>query len=199
MIDFWENRYSQPTFAYGTKPNAFFKEFIDTLTPGRLLLPAEGEGRNAVYAAQHSWTVDAFDFSPSARQKALQLAEDAGAQIHYETSTIPDFLAPASEYDLIGLVYVHLPPEERRAFHQRLVSLLKPSGYVVLEAFHNEQLGRESGGPQNPAMLYNRTDLLQDFDQLAILSVEEMFIDLDEGVFHKGAACVIRLIAQKNS
>jgi len=199
MIDFWDNRYSQPTFAYGTKPNAFFKENIDTLTPGRLLLPAEGEGRNAVYAAQRGWTVDAFDFSPSAREKAGQLAREAGVFIQYTTSTIQDFTAPASEYNLIGLIYVHMLPDERRSFHQRLISFLKPSGYVVLEAFHTEQVSRKSGGPQNPAMLYNRTDLVQDFDELSILRVEETAVDLDEGVFHQGPARVIRLIAQKMS
>lgn len=46
--------------AYGTEPNAFFKAQLDQLTPGRLLLPAEGEGRNAVYAAKKGWEVAAF-------------------------------------------------------------------------------------------------------------------------------------------
>lgn len=197
MIDFWEKRYSHPTFAYGTDPNVFFKETIDRLTPARLLLPAEGEGRNAVYAAGRGWQVDAFDFSESARQKAMQLAEEASVTIRYETSTLQDFSAPTDEYDLVGLVYVHMPPDERLAVHRRLISCLKPAGYVVLEGFHKQQLGRDSGGPQNPDMLYDRTDLLQDFSALSILSIEELFVDLQEGAFHNGPACVIRLIARK--
>ena len=51
MKEFWNERYSQEAYAYGTEPNAFFKSRIDQLSPGKLLLPAEGEGRNAVYAA----------------------------------------------------------------------------------------------------------------------------------------------------
>jgi hypothetical protein len=61
MIDFWNARYSAAEYAYGTEPNAFFKAQLDQLTPGRLLLPAEGEGRNAVYAAKKGWEVAAFE------------------------------------------------------------------------------------------------------------------------------------------
>jgi len=197
MNEFWETRYKSPSYAYGTKPNEFFKECIDKLKPGRLLLPAEGEGRNAVYAALRGWAVDAFDYSPIAREKALKLAGEACIIIQYETSTLQNFTAPANTYDLIGLIYAHMPSTDRRTVHQRLVSFLKPSGYLVLEAFHKEQLGRQSGGPQNPDMLYSRTDLLEDFKELEILKAEETYIDLREGAYHNGSACVIRLIARK--
>jgi hypothetical protein len=32
--------------------NLFFKQIIDTLPTGKILLPADGEGRNGVYAQQ---------------------------------------------------------------------------------------------------------------------------------------------------
>ena len=60
---FWDDRYSSGNYIYGTQPNRFFKEQIDKLEPGKLLLPAEGEGRNAIYAAREGWQVDAFDIS----------------------------------------------------------------------------------------------------------------------------------------
>ncbi|MEZ0486734.1 class I SAM-dependent methyltransferase [Fibrella aquatica] len=195
MNEFWNTRYSSPIYAYGTQPNAFFSECLQPLKPGRMLLPAEGEGRNAVYAAQQGWAVDAFDFSEAARDKALQLAGGACVSIRYNISTLQDFTVPENTYDLIGLVYVHMPPAERSAFHQRLISWLKPSGRIVLEAFHKEQLGRNSGGPQNSDMLYSRTELLQDFKGLDILQLEEVYTDLDEGPFHHGTACVLRMVA----
>lgn len=49
--EFWNERYSANETVYGDKPNKFFKQFIDTHKPGKILLPAEGEGRNALYAA----------------------------------------------------------------------------------------------------------------------------------------------------
>ena len=62
MKEFWNERYSQEAYAYGTEPNAFFKSRIDQLSPGKLLLPAEGEGRNAVYAATKGFEVSAYDW-----------------------------------------------------------------------------------------------------------------------------------------
>jgi hypothetical protein len=37
-------------------------------------LPADGEGRNAFYAASQGWIVTAIDSSIKGREKALQLA-----------------------------------------------------------------------------------------------------------------------------
>ncbi len=72
--DFWDKRYSEEEFAYGTTPNEFVKSVIDKLKPGKALFLGEGEGRNAVYAASLGWNVDAVDFSESAKEKALKLA-----------------------------------------------------------------------------------------------------------------------------
>lgn len=66
LNEFWNNRYETHNSVYGDEPNDFFKSFIDTCRPGSVLLPAEGEGRNAIYAAKKGWQVDAFDFSPIA-------------------------------------------------------------------------------------------------------------------------------------
>ncbi|MBN8824201.1 MULTISPECIES: bifunctional 2-polyprenyl-6-hydroxyphenol methylase/3-demethylubiquinol 3-O-methyltransferase UbiG [unclassified Spirosoma] len=195
--EFWNARYQDPAYIYGVEPNAFFKECLDALNPGRLLLPAEGEGRNAVYAARMGWAVDAFDQSIIAREKALQLAAEACTTIHYETSTLQAFSAPANTYDLVGLIYAHVPSAERRQVHQQLVLTLKPSGYLVLEAFHKDQLGRGSGGPKDPDMLYSQADLLDDFSELEILKIEETYVDLHEGAYHNGLACVVRLMARK--
>ncbi len=75
MKEIWNKIYSQENFVYGIEPNNFFKEFVDKIEPGKILLPGEGEGRNTVYAASKNWDVTAFDFSEIARNKALKLAQ----------------------------------------------------------------------------------------------------------------------------
>ncbi len=45
---------------------------------GQILLPAEGEGRNAVYAAKRGLSVYAFDISSNAKKKALENAAKMG-------------------------------------------------------------------------------------------------------------------------
>lgn len=53
MKEMWDKRYGNTEYAYGEEPNAFFKKTLDKLDlKGSILLPAEGEGRNAVYAAK---------------------------------------------------------------------------------------------------------------------------------------------------
>ena len=79
MKQFWDERYGDDEYAYGTKPNTWFAEQLARMAQGRLLLPAEGEGRNAVYAAKLGWEVTAFDISAAGRDKAMRLAEKHGA------------------------------------------------------------------------------------------------------------------------
>lgn len=196
MQEFWDQRYAENPTVYGNEPNRFFRLFIDLHQRGTLLLPAEGEGRNALYAASRGWQVDAFDFSAVARKKALDQAADSGLTLQYDLLDLNKFRA-GKLYDAVALVYVHLPPGQRLSFHQEMVKSIKPGGFLVLEAFSKAQTRFGSGGPKNPEMLYDAESLRQDFQPLHIISCEEKQIDLNEGDFHKGKAAVLRLIAQK--
>jgi hypothetical protein len=57
----WDERYNSEDFAYGENPNVFLTETLPQFTPGKALFAAEGEGRNAVFAAGLGWEVSAFD------------------------------------------------------------------------------------------------------------------------------------------
>ena len=71
----WNDRYSNEEFAYGEEPNNYLREKLAELPVGEILFPAEGEGRNAVFAAKHGWAVSAFDISLEWKNKALKLAD----------------------------------------------------------------------------------------------------------------------------
>lgn len=193
---FWDTRYGDNPTVYGKQPNAFFKQFIDTHKPGTLLLPAEGEGRNAVYAARKGWQVDAFDFSEVARHKALQFAADQKVTITYWVDDLANFKAEKT-YDAVGLIYVHLPEGVRQAFHAEAYRSLKSGGYLVLEAFAKEQLLFDSGGPRDSALLYSAPMICGDFPFLHLLSCGQKELVLNEGPFHQGKAAVLRMIGQK--
>ena len=72
MKNFWNERYSEKEYVYGEKPNVFFAEQLRQIAPGTIVLPCEGEGRNAVYAAANGWEVQAFDTSIIGKSKAIQ-------------------------------------------------------------------------------------------------------------------------------
>lgn len=193
---FWDQRYAENETVYGLEPNRFFKAFIDTHQPGSILLPAEGEGRNAVYAASKGWQVDAFDFSPVAREKALKRAKESGVTINYYTMKAEEFRA-GKLYDAVALIYAHLPEAVRRGFHQEVYKSLRSGGYMVLEAFAKEQIHNASGGPKDPALLYDAPTICTDFQFLHMLSCGQKTILLAEGSFHQGKADVLQMIGQK--
>ncbi|MDX9696895.1 MAG: class I SAM-dependent methyltransferase [Bacteroidales bacterium] len=196
MKDVWNSRYSEPKFIYGTEPNNYLKDFIEHSVKGNILLPADGEGRNSVFAAKKGWQVDAFDYSVSAQIKAYQLAQINNVLINYTVSDILEF-TPNKSYDLIALIYLHLIPEVRSPFFIKLSQWLKPGGHILLEAFSKNQLKNSSGGPKDINLLYDLAEINNDFHDLKIKEICETEIMLDEGKLHQGNANVIRLIAQK--
>lgn len=195
---FWNDRYEKDEYAYGIKPNEYFENQLSKLTPGKILLPAEGEGRNAVYAASLGWDVKAFDYSEQGKLKAEKLALENNVKIDFTILDINNFTIEENEFDVIGLFFVHLPEQLRIKFHNQIASCLKPGGKIILEAFNPEQLNNNSGGPKKLEMLYSIEQLSNDFKDLQIETLEYFTSILSEGKFHEGKSDLIRLVAIKN-
>jgi len=196
--NFWDERYSAEEYVYGTEPNQFFKEQIDIISvPGKLLLPGEGEGRNAVYAAKFGWLVDAFDQSTNAKKKALKLAEKNSVNINYTVVDLNKFTPTTNYYNAAAIIFVHFDPRVREIFHQKIIDSIKPGGKIILELFSKKQLGKNSGGPQELEMLYSLDDAINDFKEMKTILLEEKNIFLNEGDKHSGDASVIRFVGEK--
>jgi len=197
--DFWNKRYAAAEYVYGIAPNDFFKEHLDQLKPGSILLPAEGEGRNAVYAALQGWKVTAFDISKNGGEKALQLSKKNNVSIDYKVTGVLDFKTD-KQFDVIGLSYAHFPTNIRKQANEYLlIFFLKPKGTVIFEAFAKAQLGKASGGPKNQEMLFSIKEIKEEFSGLQFEILEQQTLQLDEGERHKGKAEVIRFLAQKTN
>lgn len=195
--EFWNERYAENEFVYGKEPNAFFKQKLTALKPGKLLLPCDGEGRNAVYAATQNWEVYAFDQSEMGKEKCMQLAHHFNVALNYEIADALEIDLGENVYDLIALIYAHFPATIRNTIHQKCIRALKPGATLILEAFNPLQLNNNSGGPKATDMLYTKTILATDFSDLKIEYLEELNTNLDEGLYHIGVADVIRLVATK--
>ncbi|MDO9256577.1 MAG: class I SAM-dependent methyltransferase [Bacteroidales bacterium] len=199
MQNQWDERYARQEYIYGTEPNSFLKEKLSELKPGRILLPAEGEGRNAVYAATLGWQAEAFDQSEEAKRKALKLAEHNNVQIVYSIQSLDDWNPEPDQYDCIVLIFVHLPEELRKRVHQSAIKALKPGGIIILEAFTVNQLSRSTGGPKAPELLFTSDQIKSDFGSLSEPQILEIQAILDEGPLHQGVADVVRLTGYKPS
>lgn len=199
MRDTWNERYSTEEFVYGINPNEFFKETIDQMQAGKLLLLGEGEGRNAIYAAKQGWDVTAVDWSESARAKALKLARKENVLIDYIVESLENFEPEEESFDVVGLIFLHLEPEIREEVHKKAIKALKKNGILILEAFDKEQLGNNSGGPKDESLLYSLDNIVEDFIDLEFKHLSKEIINLDEGTLHNGEAVVIKFIGVKNN
>ena len=198
MKEFWNERYGAEEAAYGKEPNAFLAEQLALLKPSSVLLPCDGEGRNALHAARTGWDVHSFDYSKEGVEKAQRWAREANVALN---ACVADAFAfePERTFDVVGLVFAHMPADKRRAFHHRAVSWLRPGGTLILEGFNPDQLQFTSGGPKDSSMLFTEAMLQEDFAELDIVQCELARTELNEGPFHQGPAAVARLVAKRRA
>lgn len=198
MKSFWDERYSETEFIYGKNPNEYFAQNVTMLKPGvKLFFPAEGEGRNAVYAAQKGFDVLAWDQSEAARNKAEILANERKVNLKYLVCDWNDLHFTNDYFDAIILIYAHFPPSIRPALHEQLTHWLKPGGLIIFEAFSKDQLKYESGGPKSADMLFDEAEVLSEFPSMNFVNLRTDVIDLNEGKYHAGKGSVVRFIAIK--
>ena len=197
MQEFWNKRYSDKNYVYGINPNKFFKHQLGKLKPGKLLLPGEGEGRNAVYAARRGWEVTAVDFSVKAQIKANNLAAEHDVEINYIISNLYQAEIPVETFDAAAFIYVHLTNDEAKKILQKVIAGLKPGGTFFMECYSEKQLGRQSGGPKDINRLYTIPQVRELISELNISKLQEEEVPLNEGEGHRGKAMVIRAVAVK--
>ncbi|WP_445715068.1 class I SAM-dependent methyltransferase [Flavobacterium sp.] len=197
MKQFWNERYADNTFAYGKEPNKFLKENIHLLPKGNILFVAEGEGRNAVFAAKEGFQVSAFDYSESGKQKALALAQEHNVTVDYLVSDVLELSYEKESFEALVFVFTHFPAEIRKEAHLKLLQLLKPSGSILFEAFGKEQMNYTSGGPKDIDMLFSEEEVKNEFPAISFDSLSTEKIVLDEGPFHQGEGVVVRFIGTK--
>jgi SAM-dependent methyltransferase len=202
MLQFWEERYGKESYAYGKEPNNFFKEQIENLAPRKILFPAEGEGRNSVYAALKGHDFHAFDLSSEGKKKAELLANEFEVKINYIVSSFGNLPYLPEQFDTIVLIYAHFPADLKSTFHQELCKYLKPGGTIIFEAFSKNHIkfnsvNEKAGGPKDLAMLFSIEELQKDFRDFDIQLLVEEETELSEGLYHIGQSSVVRFVGKK--
>jgi len=194
----WNKKYDRKMYLFGKKPNVFFATQLEKLSPGNLLLPAEGEGRNAVYAAKQKWQVDAFDVSDVAKGKALKLAEDEKVSINYFVSDASTVDLKPNNYDAVAVIFFQPQDNETTSkFFTILKDSIKPGGSIIVEGFAKSHLKLKTRfGPKDLSCLYDKSFFKSNFQDWKIVLNKERKTVLDEGM-HDGKAVVIDFVAKK--
>jgi hypothetical protein len=202
MKEFWDSRYAETEFAYGTEANDFLKEELVKLPVGKLLFPADGEGRNSVFAATLGWEVTSFDISQEGRNKAMQLAANKQVEIDYQVGLLEDLHFEKEQFDAIALIFAHFPSAIKSHYHQTISGFLRKDGTVIFEAFSKKHIDYNSanekvGGPRDVDTLCSIAEIENDFNNFEIIELREQEVELNEGKYHIGTGSVIRFVGRK--
>lgn len=193
----WDERYAAAELVWSAGPNATVAEIAAELRPGRALDLAAGEGRNAIWLAERGWEVTAVDYSTVAMDRARRLgAQRLGADLPAPTAADePDAASQRSAatargrlttvaadvlewdggeaaYDLVLVVFLHLPEADRRAVHRGAAAALARGGLLIVLAHDRSNLTDGIGGPQDPAILPTPTEVVADLAGIPGLQVE---------------------------
>jgi 2-polyprenyl-3-methyl-5-hydroxy-6-metoxy-1,4-benzoquinol methylase len=204
MKDFWDDRYSKEEFAYGEEPNNYLKEQLKKLPPGTILFPAEGEGRNAVFAAKLGWTVSAFDISKEGQNKAITLAKKNNVTIDYKVGDLQTLDFEPEQFDTIALIYAHFPADIKSFYHKAFDKYLKTDGIIIFEAFNKKHIeyvtaNAKVGGPEDIETLFSIDEIKSDFPNYEIIELVEKEIELNEGLYHNGKGSVVRFLGKRKN
>ncbi len=192
----WNVRYSDNEFIYGTEPNAFLVEHSAKLL-GPVLSLAEGEGRNAVFLAALGLQVHCVDGSAVGLAKARRLADSKGVEIQTEVADLAAYQPATNRYKSVISISAHLPTNIRNRLYPLIERCLLPNGILVLEAYSENQLCRNTGGPKDVDMLMTVPKIEREFPNLEPLILHEIEREVCEGKHHTGLASVVQFIARK--
>jgi SAM-dependent methyltransferase len=122
----WEQRYRAQEETSAPSPHPLLVEIASSQPPARALDLACGTGRNALWLAEHGWSVTAVDGSPTAIEILRHRA--AGLPIATKIADLEDssFTIEPASYDLIAICYYL----ERKLFEPAKQALL-PGGILV--------------------------------------------------------------------
>lgn len=189
----WNRRYREPGLLWSAAPNRFLVEETAGLAPGTALDLGTGEGRNSVWLAERGWQVTAVDFSPAGLDKARVIAADRGVAIRFVDADLREYLPKPASFDLVLLLYLHLPWPEMVTVLERARGALAPGGTLLIVGHDRSNLEHGHGGPQNPDLLYTADRIA---GTLAGLQVEEAGtrqrpVESEHGTVH-AIDCLVR-------
>jgi len=170
----WDQRYATTELVWGAGPNRFLVSEVADLTPGRALDLGCGEGRNAIWLAERGWRVSGVDFSEAGLDKARRLAVERGVEVTWVRADLLDYEPDHGAFDLVILMYIHLPAAQLAAVMETASAALAPGGTLLVVGHDLLNLSQGQGGPQDPELLFTPADIERVLPGLGIERAESV-------------------------
>jgi SAM-dependent methyltransferase len=158
----WDARHSARDPIESPHADPTLIEAATSRTPGTALDLGAGDGRNAVWLAAHGWQVTAVDFSTVAVERGRALAASSGVDVEWLHKDLLAWAPPTATFDLVVLMFIHLPTAERRQVYARAAAAVAPGGTLVVVAHDRSNIVDGVGGPQDPEVLFTPVEITRD-------------------------------------
>ena len=130
----WEEHYGAKPRVWSGRVNARLAEIGPQIAGSRALDLGCGEGADAIWLAEHDWTVVAVDISETALGRAREAAHARGVadRIDFRQLDLTDSL-PEGPFDLVSAQFLHSTVEmDRPAILRRAAHALAPGGTLLI-------------------------------------------------------------------
>jgi SAM-dependent methyltransferase len=154
----WDERHSHGDFE-GDGPNPTLVAGVAGLIPGTALELAAGSGTNAVWLASQGWRTTAVDWSPVGLANGKAKASAAGVQVEWLERDLFAWSPPARAYDLVVIVYLHVPADERRPIYAAAAAAVAPGGRMIVVGHDRINATDGVGGPPDPTRLFTAEEI----------------------------------------
>lgn len=128
----WEHRYSGDRLWSGS-PNGTLLHEVRGLTPGRALDVGAGEGGDALWLAEHGWSVAASDISRCALDRVNAEATRRGLRVecHHADANALNAFEPAA-FDLVSAQYASIPRAPDGRAVRNVLNAVAPGGTLLV-------------------------------------------------------------------
>jgi SAM-dependent methyltransferase len=174
----WNERYSQPGLLWSARPNRFLVAEVADLAAGRAIDLACGEAQNAIWLAERGWDVVGVDFSDVGIAKGRERAARDGVELELVVADLLEYVPERDAFDLVLLLYFHLPPGELGVVLARAAAALAPGGTRLAIGHDRTNVEEGVGGPSDPAILYTPDEIAAELPGLVIEKAERVLRDV---------------------
>ena len=154
----WDERHRSGDFE-GEGPNPTLVLGLAGVLSGTALELAAGSGTNAVWLAQQGWRTTAVDWSPVGLANGLAKAESAGVEVEWLERDLLAWSPPTGSFDLVVIVYLHVPPEERAQIYPQAAAAVAPGGRLLIVGHDRLNATEGEGGPPDMVRLFTAEEV----------------------------------------
>ncbi len=188
----WDERHAAREPIESREPDPALADVASSMPPGRALDLAAGDGRHAIWLASRGWQATGVDFSGVAVERAREAAARAGVVVAWVHADLLEWAPEPGSADLVAIMFLHLPPVERRAVVAKAVDALAPGGRLLLVGHDRVNLGRDVPGPRDPAYLWDPDEAAAELGALVVEQARRTDHDLGDGRISTSTVVVAR-------